>query len=59
MKSTDQVVQERADKIVMQKSSNFQRGSNQEWQDGEVNDLTVTRRVRVDPVPEEDQWPML
>ncbi len=59
MKSTDQVVQERADKIVMQKSSNFQRGSNQERQDGEVNDLTVTRRVGVDPIPKEDQWPML
>jgi hypothetical protein len=59
MKSTDQVVQKRADKIVMQKSSNFQRGSNQEWQDGEMNNLTMTRRVGVDSIPEEDQWSML
>jgi hypothetical protein len=59
MKSTYQVIQERTDKIVMQKSSKFQRGSNQERQDGEMNDLTMTRRVGVDPVPEEDQWSML
>ena len=39
----------------MQESSKLRRGSNQEWEDGQVDNLAMTSGIVVDAVADEDQ----